>query len=447
LRSAQKATADPLDRPIPPREYALAASYSIALTWINFYICRELFHTPAGSMASMHGYWIALAERAQASLFHATWWPYWNCGMPFEFAYAPLIPALTAAWAAVCHVPHSIAFNAITGIVYIAAPVTLFLSAWILTRSLGYSFLAALLYSLTAPAQLIVPDGPYSIERFWHAWRFTITVIWDETPHLAAVALLPPAIAMLWLSLVRPRWFYQAGAAVLIALATYASVFAPIGIALVCICLIAALDPARRSGYVARIAVIGIFAYALAAAFLPPSLIHAMATSAQNGQDGTGWNVGSFTAIALVILGWVVLWPYIQRIKTAYLRFFLLFAFLTGIIPILALWLNRFFLPQPKRYELEMEMAISLALVFGLRPLIEKLPLNVRRAILLVVLALAGEQLVSHRRFVKAELFFPPDITKSIEYRASVWADQNFPGTRVMLPGSVAQWANHFVPV
>lgn len=437
-------TADPLHRPIPKREYALAAFYSIVLLWINYYICRELFSTPAGSMASMHGYWIALAERAQGSWFHPSWWPYWNCGMPFEFAYAPLIPALTAAWAAVRHVPASFAYNAVDGLVYIAAPTALFLMAWTLSRSPTYSFFAALVYSLVAPGQIVLPDDPYSLANFWLPWRFTITTLWDETPHLAALTLSSLAIALLWLSVTRSRWLYTVAAAVMIALATYASVFAPIGIGLACICLIGAVDRARRAESVFRVACIGILAYALAAAFLPPSLILATRSAAQIG--GEGWNAGSFTAIALIVLGWIALWPAIRRIKTPYLRFFVLFAYVTSAIPIVALWLNRSFLPQPKRYRLEMELALALVIVFGLRPVIQKFRPSLKFAIALVALAFAGEQIVNHRRYARMKLQ-PPDIASTIEYRTAMWADRNLPGVRIMLPGSIAQWAASFAPI
>jgi len=437
-------TADPLDRPIPKREYTLAAIYSLVLIWINYYICREIFRTPTDSMASMHGYWIAMAERAEGSWFHLSWWPYWGCGMPFGFAYAPLVPALTAIWGALRHVPLGIAFNALTGAIYIATPVSLFLMAWILTRSPGYSFAAAAFYSLTSITQIIVPDPPFSWLNIWQAWRFTVVILWDETPHLTAVTLLPPAILLVWLSMVRPRWFYQAGAAVLIALATYASAFAPIGVMMACICVIAALDPARRGEYIRRLAGIGIAAYALAAATLPPSLITAMRSSAQSRYEG--WNIGSFTAIALLFLGWAIVWIFARRIKTAPLRFFVLFAYLTAAIPILAMGLNRSFLPQPRRYRLEAEMALVLAIVFGLRPLLEKIPRVVKAGIAVAALALAIEQVDTDRLYAKV-LLKPPDIESTIEYRASLWADRNLPGVRIMLPGSIAEWAADFAPI
>ena len=65
---------------------------------MNVYICRELFFNQTAKMNSMHGFWMAIARLAEGSWFRATWWPFWDCGIPFEFTYAPLVPGLTAAW-------------------------------------------------------------------------------------------------------------------------------------------------------------------------------------------------------------------------------------------------------------------------------------------------------------------------------------------------------------
>src|SRR5258708_705743 len=82
------------------RETLVGSVCVAVLLWINIYICRDLFTTPATQLNSMQGSWIALAKRAGSSWFHATWWPYWDGGNPFEFTYAPLVPGLTAAWSA-----------------------------------------------------------------------------------------------------------------------------------------------------------------------------------------------------------------------------------------------------------------------------------------------------------------------------------------------------------
>src|SRR5438445_11002202 len=89
------------------RELFRAAAYALALLWINVYVCRELFVNQTAWMNSMHGFWIALAERAGDGWFRASWWPYWDCGIPLELTYAPLIPAATALWAAIRDVPHA----------------------------------------------------------------------------------------------------------------------------------------------------------------------------------------------------------------------------------------------------------------------------------------------------------------------------------------------------
>ena len=249
-------------RPFPLREKLIGAAYALAILWINAYICRELFHEDLAPMASMHGFWAALAERAQGSWFHATWWPFWDGGMPFEFTYAPLVPALTAAWAAMRGIPHTIAFNAITAALYCLAPVTLFLMAWILSRSPGYSFLAALFYSLTSPSQLLVPDSG-SIKSFWYARRLYLVASWDDTPHLAALTLLPLIVLFLWLSLRDRRLIHYAGAAALIGLAALASAFGPVTAIIAVLCVVAVHPWRDYARNFALTISIGAFGYAI----------------------------------------------------------------------------------------------------------------------------------------------------------------------------------------
>src|SRR5205085_3240416 len=127
------------------------------------------------------------------------------------------------------------------------------------------------------------------------------------------------------------------------------------------------------------------------------------------------WSVGCLTALSALSLGWSVIWWLLRRRPTDWpLRFFVLLAYLTSAIPLLDAYCNRHFLPQSGRYQPEMEIALALAAVFLLRPAIEKLPRGVKVALGLFVLAMAGEQMASHRHYAK-NIIWPIDITKGIE--------------------------------
>jgi hypothetical protein len=123
-----------------------------------------------------------------------------------------------------------------------------------------------------------------------------------------------------------------------------------------------------------------------------------------------------------------------------------LFALLTSSLPLLETYWGRHALPQPNRYKVEMEMALALVAVFAARPLLEKFPRSVKAALCLFLLSLAGEQVVNFRRQAK-DAMWPKDVTQTIEYRAARWVEQNLPGRRVFLPGSVGQWSNAFTGV
>src|SRR5258706_13555974 len=120
--------------PFPARrEMFLATAYAAALLWINAYICRDFFTASTDYMNSMHGFWTAMAKLGGDGWFHPAWWPYWDCGIPFEYAYAPLAPGMAAAWAAIRGIPHAVAFQSVTGFFYCLGPLTLFTMAWRLT--------------------------------------------------------------------------------------------------------------------------------------------------------------------------------------------------------------------------------------------------------------------------------------------------------------------------
>ena len=426
-------------------EVIRAVGYAALLLSLNAYVCREMFVRYTPRMNSMQGFWIAMA-RLGGGWFHSEWWRYWDCGAPLEFVYAPLVPALSAWMAAVRGIPHDIGFQTVSGLVYCLGPVTLFVMAWLLTRAPGYAFAAAALYSLTAPSQLFLPDAQFSLQHFWDARRLYLMVVWDETPHTAALAILPLVILFLSLSIRKRRPVYYALTALAIAVCTLASDFGPVLAAMASLCLLFVL---RREDWARNLrvtAAIGLFSYAICCPWLSPSNILAIGSSS-NGGGGGSWTIGSFTALAIAATGWALLWHYLPRWTEDWrLQFFALFAWLTGSVPLMFTYLNRQFLLEPGRYKVEMELSLSLLAIFGARPVFAKIPRPLRACLLFLLVALAAEQIVAQRKFAKAVLA-PADATQTIEYRASIWARDHLSGIRVMMPGSIGKWTDAFTDI
>jgi hypothetical protein len=428
-----------------PVGLARAVGYALALVWLNVYICREMFFRYTPRMNSMHGFWIALAQRAGADWLHPVWWRYWDCGAPLEFVYSPLVPVLAALIAALRGISYEIAFQIVTGFFYCLIPLTLFLMAWSLTRAPGYAFAAAVFYSLTSPSQWIVPDDQFSIRHFWDARRFYVVSVWDDTPHMAALAILPLVILFLSLAIRKRRPIYYAAATLGIVVCALASDFGPVVTVMASICLVLVLCHEHFLRNLMMTLGIGLAAYAICSPFLAPSLIRSILVASANSENPS--LVGSLTAFALVSAGCALLWRYLPRLTSDwYLQFFAVFAWLTVSVPVIAAYFHWQFLPQSSRYKLEMEFSLALLIVFATRPLFEKMPRLLRVCLVLLLIAVAGKQIVGMRRFAKAVLA-PIDETQTIEYRTSTWARDHLPGTRILLPGSIGKWADAFTDI
>jgi hypothetical protein len=417
----------------------------IVLAWVNVYICRDMFFTEyTGYSNSMHGVWIAMARLGPPDHWiQPTWWPFWYGGMPYEYTYAPLIPGLTAAFAKVAGCSAARAYHTVSGIFHCLAPVVLFVVAWRMTRSPGYSFAAALAYSLAAPTELLLPDGAFRWTNFWNARRLYLNVVWDEMPHQASISFALLAALFLSLSFRARRRIFYLFAGIFMAAAVLSNAFGGILILLLTFCLAFALETDKIRAHLALALGIGAVAYLVISPWFPPSLVETIRHNAQRF-DG-GWTIASLTALLAVIVGWLWLWRALHRWTRDWaLRFFVLLAYATSCIPLLAAYADRHFIPQPGRYKVEMELALVLLMVFAARPAVQRLDRKVQVALALLLLSLAAEQVIGHRRYAK-QIIRGVNISETIEYRAARWVEEHFQGQRVMLPGSIGQWLNAFV--
>jgi hypothetical protein len=418
--------------------YVLPIVYALVLLWINVYICRELFRVEdTGHRNAMHGFWMAMARLASHHWWSPGWWPYWDAGMPFEYTYSPLVPASTALWSKLAGVSIGRAFHVVIGCIYVLTPISLFAMAVVVSGRAGWSFMAAVVYSLLSPTQLIVPDEPFAWARIGDARRLYLTAVWDEAPHVTALTFLPLVILFLTLALeTRKRCYWIAtGAAMCLMLLSNAFGTTMLAMAILCVLL------ARGSVGFFGILFTSVCAYFVVCPFLPPSLFPAISRNQQlNG--AVKYDVGSFTAIAIVVAGCLLLRSVFRRWRPGWwVAFLAYFTWITVAIPLVSSTLQRTFLPQPARYKVEAELGLSLLVVFALRPLLERLPAQARVGLALIGLSFAAEQVVNHRKFAK-NILASAQPSSSIEYRVAKWTAENMPRVRIWLPGSLAQWFN-----
>ena len=137
----------------------------------------------------MHGFWTALAARGGGSWFHATWWPLGQRAFPLSPPILPLVPALAAAISALRGVTARRRLSQCHRRVLHSRPCTPFFMAWRLDARSRVQLSGRVAYSLTSVTQVLVPDGGFMFGRILDARRLYVVSVWDDTPHLTALAL------------------------------------------------------------------------------------------------------------------------------------------------------------------------------------------------------------------------------------------------------------------
>jgi hypothetical protein len=104
------------------------------------------------------------------------------------------------------------------------------------------------------------------------------------------------------------------------------------------------------------------------------------------------------------------------------------------------------FLPQPGDTRSRCGTGIVLTAAFALGPVIEQAPRRISIAVVFPLLFVTGRQTLSFDRFADG-FIHPVDVQRSIEYRSAKWVEENLPGERVMMGGSLGNFLNVFTQV
>ncbi len=417
----------------------------LVLTALNLAICRPLFQIEyIDHFNSIEGAFIAIPRYIASHWDGFSWFPLWQCGMPFQNTYVPMLHLVVAIAATLGKVSAARAYHIVVAVTYSLGPATLYLMAVRLGAHRVAAFLSALFYSLLAPSTLLMPDVAQEAGGLWLYRRLQVLTLYGEGPHISTMTLAPLAILALENTLTRRTGRTLAVAAMAIALVFLTNVPGSGALGLTMFCWICAQAADKRRAAWMAAASAAVFAYGLACYGVPPS---ALSTVAGNFGSIHPAFIGGFryAAVLFVVLLAVVASAGYLLARTRLpldVRFAILFFGLMAAIVLTAS--PRFeLLPQARRMHLEMEMGACL-LLGGLAWKIHGwIPRWVRPVVWALCLGPIGLQF-DHYRSAAQDDIRNVDLAKRSEYTTARWLDANLKGRRVYAAGSTAFWLDLF---
>jgi hypothetical protein len=378
---------------------------------------------------------------------HPQWQPLWYCGTRYDYIYPPVIRYGTALLAGI-FIPAK-AYHVWVGVLYCLGIAGIYFLSRTMSGSRKSGWLAAASAALITPVALLVPKLRWSMPRLT-PWSLWVLVREGEGPHVAAVALLPFALAFSYLALRRNRPAMVAAAALSCATVALTNFYGSTGLGVLYPILVWSIWATSRDRYVwLRAAAIAALAYGLSAFWLTPSYlwltIENLKWFSPPGDHSAQLLVLS-TAVAFAVGSMLLR----RRSQPCRYHVFLIGATMLLAVNVLGWdWLGIRALAEPNRLEVEFNVVLVLVLVesvrqlwrWGARP---GMPARLARALALIVVlggAWSARHYVGH---AWDSYLYPldPDYRQRVEYRMPAWIASHMPQARTFATGSVRFWWN-----
>ena len=289
----------------------------------------------------------------------------------------------------------------------------------------------------------------------WLARRYQALVHYGEGPHIAVLMLLPLVVLSLdHMSFPTGRHPSERRIWSLTLIALLAAVVltnwpGSIGVSIAILAYgLSCIGTPKYGAFLLRILGSSAIAFLIACPFVPLSVIVLVPLNAQRS-DGTDLSLQHGWWIAAIILSLFALHYFFNQLHLSrWRRFVIYFSLLTGMVVLGLHWANLKLLPQPHRWQLEMEMAFAAASICVTPGVFTRLTRSRSASILIVgpLIAMGLIQFINYCDYGRLQTL-PIDIKTTIEYQMSKWFDQNMDGKRVFAPGSVSVWMNMFTEV
>jgi len=412
----------------------LLALYAFILLAVNALVSHRLFTLEySAHLESNEGSFIAISRIMATHPRDLLWWPFWDGGIPFQHTYFPLLHAIVALFSRLTGYSPALSFHAVAGAFYCLGAVTLFLLAAGISKQPGYSFCAALLYSLVSPANFLDSGIRGDAGGLWNARRLQVLGYYGEGPHITTIAFLPIAILCIYLALTTRRKAYYLASGLATAAVMLSNAFGTVDLFLAVVCLLALLEPRDLWRGLKTVVAIGGAVYLVVSPIMLPSLLLVIRRNSQIVGGDFRFTARSAAGVAILITLFALCrWLGRRFHLPLHFTFFLLLSVFFAGIPLLAFDFGIFVFPQPHRYQVEFELAFCPLLLFAAELVLKRMPAWTARAALICLLAVCARQTVRYVRYAQG-LIVPLDIAATTEYQLAAWINHNLAGQRVML--------------
>ena len=412
---------------------------ALLLLLVNIAITATLFGVEYSAYnGSIEGTFIAIPRIMAKYPGQWNWWPYWNGGLPFEVAYLPLTHWMVAAFSLLSGLSAARAFHIVSAGIYVFSALAVFWMALELSRRLVVSLMAALAYSCVSASALLLPAIAADAGGALNLRRLQVLVFYGESPHTAALGLLPVAIVCFSRALTTRHVKWKILAGVMAACVVLCNAFGIVALPLALLCWLMAFPSGPWWKRPLTAAAIGMVSYAWVSPWLSPAMIRAIRANSLTTGGDFRYKMATWVALAAIGAGFLLLWSAMRRYRaSAHLQFFALFGYLPTATVITWYFCNISVIPQPHRYQLELDLALLLALVFAGAAILDRCPRRVRTAVVALAVTGLGLQLV-HSVIYARSLIRAVDPASLGEYRIAKWLDTHRPGQRAFLCGSTS---------
>lgn len=365
---------------------------------------------------------------------HPQWQPLWYCGTRYDYLYPPALRYGTAVLSGIW-IPVK-AYHVYTALLYCIGTAGVYFLVWVMSRSRGAAWLAAVASALVSPVFLVIPWRSPDLAP----WRLWILLGNGEGPHISSLALLPFALAFAWLALERRRGIFLAAAGICSALVALTNFYGATALAIFYPILVWSLWVAHRDNRMwLRAAAIPVLAYGLSAFWLVPSYLRITIENLQYvSSRGNSLSMVLLAAAVGLYLG--LSWRFAARKpERAYTVFLCGSLLILGLNVVGRFHFNFRVMGEPHRLAAELDLVMILAAVEGLRRLWTRPALWTRALAVMVVLSAAwpaGHYVRHAWELYPREL----DYRQRVEYRMSAWMAEHLPLARTFVAGSVRFW-------